>query len=164
MTFACLTLVLSALALATPAVAQSKPPAALLQALHCAKTEHFDLLETSLGKNDIVKASFAHYVETGPDVEGFVLVIYESPSEGAVLDYVREVEHGKVQLYLVNNASFSVSPTNVLHVDDALGGVWTQGHLKQRVKRAMRATYSIPSSKLAAPFQNVVCHAPWNPD
>ena len=164
MRFVCLTLVLSVLPLATPAVAQSKPPIALLQALHCAKTDHVDPLEANLKKDDIVKVSFTHYVETEPDVEGFVLVIYDSPSKGAVLDYVREFDHGTVQLYLVNNAGFSVSPTNVLHVDDALGGVGTQGQLKQRVRRAMRTKYSIPKSSLAAPLQNVGCHAPWNPD
>ena len=163
MRLARLALVVSALSLAEPAVAQTKPPMSLLQALHCAATA-LDLVEANPEKGDVLKVSFMHYTETHPKVEGFVLVIYESPSKGEVLDYVREFDHGAVQLYLANNASFSVSPTNVLHVDDALGGVWTQGHLKQRVKRAMRTTYSIPKSSLAATFQNVVCHVPWNPD
>ena len=162
MRFACLTLVLSVLSLAKPAVPQTKAPGVLLQALHCARTSDFDLLDARFEKDHTVQASFTHYVETGPDVDGFVVVIYESDLKGEVLDYVREVEHGKVQLYIVNNASFSLSKNNVLSVDDALGGIWTQGHLKMRVKRAMQTKYSIPSNKLAAPFQNVSCHYYWS--
>ena len=164
MRIACLALGLSILSLAKPAVSQSRPPKALLQALHCAATDHVNLLEANMEKGDIVKVSFTHYVETEPNVEGFVLVIYESSSKGTVLDYVREFDHGTAQFYLVNNASFTVNQDNVLSVDDALGGVWIQGHLKQRVKRAMRTTYSIPKRHLIATFNNVGCHAPWNPN
>jgi len=164
MRFMCLTLILMVLSLGKPPVAQTKPPKILLQVLHCANTENFDLLETKLEKEGTVKTSFTRYAQTDPHVEGLVLVIYDSGSKGAALDYVREFDHGTVQLYLVNNASFTVNRNNVLSVDDALGGVWTQGHLKQRVKRAMRTTYSIPKSSLAATFQNVGCHVPWNPD
>jgi len=162
MRFTWLTLMLSVLSLVKPAVAQTKPPKILLQTLHCAKTNHFDLLEANLQRGGIVKASFTRYVQTEPNAEGFVLVIYESDSKGEVLDYVREFDHGKVRLYLVNNASFSVSKNNALSVDDALGGVWTQGHLKMRVKRAMRTTYSIPARSITATFQNVGCHAYWD--
>jgi hypothetical protein len=162
MRIACLGLVLTALSLAKPAVSQSKPPKALLQALHCAATDNFDLLDAKMEKDGLVKVSFTHYVETDPNIDGFVLVIYKSPSNGDVLDYVREFDHGKIQFYLVNNASFTVNQNNVLSVDDALGGVWTQGHLKQRVKKAIRTTYSIPKRRLGA-FDNVGCHAPWDP-
>jgi len=159
-----LALVLSALSLTKPAVIQSNPPKVLMQALHCAKTEHLDLLEGSLEKDGMVKASFTHYIQTEPTVDGLVVVIYGSPSNGEVLDYVREFDHGKVQLYLVNNATFSFNQNKDLSVVDALGGVWTQGHLKQRVKKAMRTTYSIPKSSLDTTSHNVGCHAPWNPD
>lgn len=164
MKFAYLILVLGFLSLSKPGVAQTKPPKVLLQTLHCARANHFDLLEANLRKGGIVKASFTRYEQTEPNVEGFVLVIYESDSKGEVLDYVREFDHGKVQLYLVNNASFSISKNNALSVDDALGGVWTQGHLKMRVKRAMETWYSIPVKNLSATFfQNVGCHAYWEP-
>ena len=162
MRFARLALVLSALSLAKPAVTQSKPPRVLLQILHCAKTQ--ESVETSLENGNALKVSFAHYVESEPNAEGFVLVLYESPSKGEVLDFIREFDHGKVWFYLVNNASFSLNQNNVLSVDDALGGVWTQGHLKQRVKKAMRSTYSIPVENLIGPFQNVGCHAYWDPE
>jgi hypothetical protein len=164
MRIACLALVLSASSLARPPVSQPKPPITLLQVLHCAATGHVDLLEANMEKGDIVKVSFTHYVETEPNVEGFVLVVYESSSNGEVLDYVREFDHGEVQFYLVNNATFSLNQNNVLSVNDALGGVWIQGHLKQRVKKAMRTTYSIPKRRLADTFNNVGCHAPWDPN
>ena len=149
---------LSALCSAGPALAQPKPPKLLLQLVHCA-----DLSNATVNKNGMVKVRFTHYVQSEPDLEGFVLIAYDSPSKGEVLDYVREFDHGKVRLYLVNNASFSVSPEGVLSVVDALGGVWTQGHLKQRAKRAMRNTkYFIPAESVAGPFQDVSCHAPWD--
>jgi hypothetical protein len=147
------------LCLAKHAAAQTKPPRVLLQILHCVKTDK--TADTSLKKDNTLTVSFTHYAGTEPNAEGFVLVIYESPSKGEVLDYVREFDHGKVRFYLVNNASFSVNQKNVLSVNDALGGVWTQGHLKMRVKRAMQTMYSIPN-KLSAPFQNVSCHYYWS--
>jgi hypothetical protein len=153
-------LALSVLLLTRPAISQPKPPATLLQVLHCAKNDKFGLLDAGLKKDDMLKVSFTHYVESEPDAEGFFLVIYESTSKGEVLDYVREFDQGKSQFYLVNNATFSVSSKNVLSVDDALGGVWTQGHLKQRTRRALRSTtYSIPVKSLVAPFLNVGCHS-----
>ncbi len=150
--------------LAQPAAAPAKPPRVLLQILHCRETDKFGVLYSDLKKGEVLKASFAYYAETDPDVEGFVLVMYGSNTKGDVFDFIRKFEHGKVWFYLVNNASFSIAPNGTLSVDDALGGVWTQGHLKQRVIRAMRnRTYSVPVESLAGPFRNVGCHAYWDP-
>jgi hypothetical protein len=150
--------------LAQPAVAPAKPPRVLLQILHCREADKFGVLDSDLKKGQVLKASFTRYVQSEPAIEGFVLVIYESNTKGDVFDFIRKFEHGKVWFYLVNNASFSLNQNNVLSVDDALGGVWIQGHLKQRVKKAMRNTYSIPVESLVGPFQNVGCHAYWDPD
>jgi hypothetical protein len=163
MRFMCLTLMLSVLSLYKPSVAQTKPPTILLQALHCANNDHYDLLETKLEKEGTVKASFTPYSQTDPHMEGLVLVIYDSDSKGEVLDFIREFAHGKLQLYVVNNATFSINPNKVVSVNDALGGVWIQGHLKMRVKRAMQTSYSIPKRSLATTFQNVGCQYYWAP-
>lgn len=165
MRFAWCLFLLSTLCLARPAVAPAKPPKTLLQIMRCSTLDKSGMQDSDQKKGEVLKASFAYYAETDPNVEGFVLVMYESNTKGEVLDFIREFDHGKVWFYIVNNASFSIAPNGTLSVDDALGGVWTQGHLKQRVIRAMRnRTYSVPVESLAGPFRNVRCHAYWDPD
>jgi hypothetical protein len=158
-------LMLSVFCFARPAGAPIKPPRTLIQLMHCLETDKAGVLRADLKKGEILTASFAYYAETDPYKEGFVLVTYESNTKGEVFDYVRGFEHGNLWFYLVNNAGFSIGPDHGLVVSDALGGVWTQGHLKQRAKRAMRnPRYSIPVESMASPFRNVGCHAYWDPE
>lgn len=154
-------LALTVLCFAQSSISETNPPKLLLQILHCAKTDKFGLLDASLKKDGVIKASWHPSHDSDPGVgEEFFVILSDSARGGDVLVYVRKYEKGKVHFYLVNNARLSLERGEV-EVIDPLGGIWTSNHIKQNVRAALRGDqYSIPAqSLLGQQFANVGCHS-----
>lgn len=157
---------LTVLCFAQTSIPKTNPPKLLLQILHCAKTDKFGLLDASLKKDGVIKASWHHSRDSGPGVgEEFFIVLPDSEKSGEVLVYTRNYKSGKIYFYLVNNGTLSIKDGEV-HVINPLGGIWTHNHIKQNVKRALRSgEYSIPARNVMGPqFANVGCHSYSDPE
>ena len=158
-----------ALGLLCPALVAApkrEPPKVLLQILHCAKTDKFGLLDASLKKDGVIKASWRHSRHSDPGVgEEYFIVLPDSEKRRDVLVYTRNHKNGRIHFYLVNNGALSTKDGEV-NVLDPLGGIWTHNHINQNVKRALRSgEYSIPARNLIGPqFANVGCHSYSDPE
>src|SRR5262249_18363278 len=101
-------LAFNVLCFAQSAAPNPRPPKLLLQILHCAETDKFGLLDASL-TDAAIKVSWHHSPASGSGVgEEFFIVLPNSEKGGEILVYVREYKSGKVHLYLVNSATFSI--------------------------------------------------------
>ena len=159
-------LALAVLCFSQASVPKTNPPKLLLQILHCAKTDKFDLLDASLKKDGVVKASWHHSHDSDPGVgEEFFVVLPDSEKGGDILVYIQKYEKGEAHFYLVNNAALSIKRGKV-EVIDPLGGIWTANHIKQNVRAALReGQYSISErSLMGQQFANVGCHSYSDPE